>query len=74
VGWLRWPGGEARVVDPKRDGDTVWHVLEGPVPPAGRDVHGALDWERRYAIMRHHSALHVLVGTVYHLWIVQDDW
>ncbi len=30
-------------------------------------MHGTLDWDRRYAIMRHHSALHVLVGAVYHL-------
>lgn len=68
VGWLRWPGGETRVVDMKEEGDMLWHVLEGPIPPVGQDVHGALDWERRYAIMRYHSALHVLVGAVYHLY------
>jgi misacylated tRNA(Ala) deacylase len=67
TGWLRWPGGEARVVDMHREGDVAWHVLDGPVPTAGQEVQGALDWERRYAIMRYHSALHVLVGTVYHL-------
>jgi misacylated tRNA(Ala) deacylase len=68
VGWLRWPSGETRVVDMKEEGDMIWHVLEGPVPPVGQDVHGVLDWKQRYAIMRHHSALHVLVGTVYHLY------
>lgn len=67
VGWLRWSGGEARAVDMKEEGGIIWHVLEGPVPPAGQNVHGLLDWERRYAIMRYHSALHVLVGAVYHL-------
>jgi Ser-tRNA(Ala) deacylase AlaX len=71
VGWLRWLGGEARVVGMKEEGDIVWHVLEGPVPPVGQDVHGALDWERRYAIMRYHSALHVLVGAVHHLYQAQ---
>jgi hypothetical protein len=70
VGWLRWLGGETRVVDMKEEGDMVWHVLEGPVPPVGQDVHGALDWERRYAIMCYHSALHVVVGAVYHLYKV----
>ncbi len=68
VGWLRWLGGETRVADVKEEEGVVWHVLEGPVPSVGQDVHGALDWERRYAIMRHHSALHVLAGTVHHLY------
>ncbi len=65
TGWLRWPGGESRVGEMRRDGETVWHVLDGPTPPAGAHVRGVLDWDRRYAIMRHHSALHVLVGAVY---------
>lgn len=69
LGWLRWKGGEARVTDMRREGETAWHVLEGgPSPPAGEEVRGALDWERRYAIMRYHSALHVMVGTIYHLY------
>ena len=69
LGWLRWPGGEARVTDMRREGETVWHVLEaGPGPIEGQEVRGALDWERRYAIMRYHSALHVMVGAIYHLY------
>lgn len=68
LGWLCWPGGETRVGGMKKEGDLLWHILEGPIPPKGQEVRGALDWERRYAIMRHHSALHVLVGTVYHLY------
>jgi misacylated tRNA(Ala) deacylase len=67
TGWLRWRGGEGRVPEVRRDRGTVWHALDGPVPQAGAHVRGALDWERRYAIMRYHSALHVLVGAVYRL-------
>jgi Ser-tRNA(Ala) deacylase AlaX len=67
TGVLRWPGGERRVTEMRRDGETVWHVLEGPAPADGTGVHAVLDWERRYAVMRHHSALHVLVGAVYRL-------
>ncbi len=67
TGWLRWPGEERRVVEMRRDGETVWHVLDGAAPPAGAHVRGVLDWDRRYAIMRYHSALHILVGTVYRL-------
>ena len=67
AGLLRWPAGEARVTEMRRDAETVWHVLDGPAPAAGTAVSGMLDWERRYAIMRHHSALHILVAAVYRL-------
>lgn len=67
AGLLRWPGGEARVLDIKKDGASARHDLDGPVPSEGEIVRGVLDWDRRFAIMRHHSALHVLVGAVYHL-------
>lgn len=65
MGLLRWGGGECHVADVRRDAGEVWHAVEGPLPPAGTPVRGIVDWERRYAVMRHHSALHVLVGVVY---------
>ncbi len=65
TGAVRWAGGEARVIEMRRAGDAIWHLLEGVAPPVGAPVRGAVDWDRRYAIMRHHSALHVLVGVVY---------
>lgn len=68
AGWLRWPGSETRVMDVAREQDIVWHILEDPVPTIHQHVHGVLDWPRRYAVMRYHSALHVLVGTIYHLY------
>jgi misacylated tRNA(Ala) deacylase len=35
------------------------------VPAEGTAVHGALDWQRRYQLMRTHTALHVLCGVVW---------
>lgn len=67
TGTLRWPGAERRVTGMRRDGETVWHMLDGPPPDVGTAVQVAVDWDRRYAIMRYHSALHVLVGAVYRL-------
>jgi misacylated tRNA(Ala) deacylase len=67
TGVLEWSGERSHVAEVRRDGDTVWHALEGPVPAAGGATRGRIDWARRYAIMRHHSALHVLVGVVYRL-------
>jgi len=49
----------------KKQGNEVWHTLEGDVPAEGTPVHGALDWARRYRLMRTHTALHVLCGVVW---------
>ena len=51
----------------KKQGDDVLHFLGGtaPLPSAGSASHGTLDWARRYRLMRTHTALHVLCGTVF---------
>jgi misacylated tRNA(Ala) deacylase len=68
TGDLRWDGGEARVVDVRKDGGSAWHRLEGGVPAVGARVHGHLDWDRRHALMRTHTALHVLGGVIWNTW------
>jgi misacylated tRNA(Ala) deacylase len=55
----------ASVVDVRKEGDDVWHTLEGAVPDVGARVHGVLDWDRRHRLMRTHSALHVLCGVIW---------
>ena len=69
-GVLSWEGPDggdvrARVADVRREGDELWHTLEGPVPGEGARVRGELDWERRHALMRAHTALHVLCGVIW---------
>jgi misacylated tRNA(Ala) deacylase len=59
----------ANLVDVRRgkgeaSGEIV-HVLDGPIPDTVRELRGELDWERRYAHMRHHTALHVLSGVIW---------
>ncbi len=51
----------ARVTDTVKDSDTIHHVIEGPpgLTP-GTDVECSLDWDRRYRIMRMHTAAHAL--------------
>ncbi len=51
----------------KKQGEDVLHFLGGnePLPSASYASHGILDWARRYRLMRTHSALHVLCGTVF---------
>jgi misacylated tRNA(Ala) deacylase len=65
VGAIAWDAGSAQVVKAKRQGANIWHTLAGDVPPQGTVVRGVLDWDRRYQLMRTHTALHVLCGVVW---------
>lgn len=58
------------VTDVRKDGDLAWHTLggDGDLPEVGETVHGAIDWGRRHALMRTHTALHVLCGVVWNEW------
>lgn len=51
----------------KKQGDDVLHFLGGdaPLPAVGSASRGTLDWARRHKLMRTHTALHVLCGTVF---------
>ncbi len=55
----------AAVVDARREGGGIVHVLDRAIPDTVKELHGALDWERRYAHMRYHTALHVLSGVIW---------
>ncbi len=65
VGSLLWESGQAQVVKVKKQGDRVWHKLEGEPPPVGTSVRGVLDWGHRYNLMRTHTALHILCGVIW---------
>jgi misacylated tRNA(Ala) deacylase len=65
TGWLRWDGGEIRVADTARQGGLPVHAVEGDPPPVGTPVEAQIDWDRRYLLMRTHTALHVLSGIVW---------
>ena len=54
-----------KVSQVKKEGDLVWHWLSGGLPAEGQAVTGALDWERRYQLMRTHTAMHILCGVVW---------
>lgn len=64
-GTLAWAGTQTPVVDVRRQGEILWHQVAGPVPPEGTRIHGRLDWTRRYALMRAHTALHILCGVIW---------
>jgi misacylated tRNA(Ala) deacylase len=65
TGVLIWDGIERTVTKVKKQGNVVWHWLEGELPAAGTSVTGRLDWEHRYKLMRTHTALHILCGVIW---------
>lgn len=65
-GVLLWGGVQTRILGARR-GDDIWLVPDpqDPLPAVGTTVSGAIEDERRTALMRTHSALHLLSGVVF---------
>ncbi len=65
-GTLLWQGVETRIAGVRKGDDLYLIPAEGdPLPAAGTVVRAALADERRSALMRTHSGLHVLCGVVF---------
>jgi len=56
---------EYRVTGVKRSDGKLVHQIAGDRPAAGTTVNGLIDWDRRYLLMRTHTALHILCGVVW---------
>jgi misacylated tRNA(Ala) deacylase len=65
VGTLECQGREYPVTRVGRADGLLVHQIEGDKPPAGAQVTGRMDWDRRYLLMRTHTALHILCGVVW---------
>ena len=65
-GVLLWGGVQTRIVGVRRDADLRLIAAEDdPLPPVGTTVRGAIEDDRRTALMRTHSGLHLLSGVVF---------
>jgi misacylated tRNA(Ala) deacylase len=49
----------------RKAGEDVLHSIDGDLPPVGTRVKGVINWERRYRLMRTHTAMHILCGTIF---------
>ncbi len=56
---------DLNVVKVRKAGDDVLHVVDGDLPAIGTRVRGVINWDRRYQLMRTHTAMHILCGTVF---------
>lgn len=52
-------GTDTQVTDVSKK-DTVYHTVAGPTPEPGEQITGRIDWPRRWAHMRYHTAQHLL--------------
>ncbi|MFO7635102.1 MAG: alanyl-tRNA editing protein [Caldilinea sp.] len=69
VGWLEIGGQQLAVGKVKKEGASIWHwlAMDGGLPliRPGDAVYGSVDWDRRYLLMRTHTAMHILCGVVW---------
>ncbi|MCP4964414.1 MAG: alanyl-tRNA editing protein [bacterium] len=61
-----WIGDDRlEVVRVTADRDGVWHWVDGALPTTGSALRGELDWDRRYKMMRTHTAMHAMCGVIW---------
>ncbi|MCS7113872.1 MAG: alanine--tRNA ligase [Nitrososphaerota archaeon] len=60
-GYLTFDGGKAEVVNVQKVGKVIVHKIGGgAVPREGTFVKGVIDWDRRYSLMKSHTATHII--------------
>ena len=62
TGLLRCSRGVGRVVDVRDVDGVIVHKVKGAKPSVGEQVECEIDWDRRMALTRHHTATHILMG------------
>jgi misacylated tRNA(Ala) deacylase len=67
IGVLYYSNTTLAVKRVKKIGDVVMHFLENDpnLPGLETKIHGLINWEQRYKLMRTHTALHILCGVVF---------
>ena len=65
TGVLRAGDQEYRIKRLSRSGGNIVHETDAEPPRVVETVHGVIDWERRYQLMRTHTALHILCGVIW---------
>ncbi len=62
-GYLLVDGEKYNVKSVYKAGNVLVHELDRePGDITGREVYGEIDWRRRYRLMRHHTATHIILG------------
>lgn len=65
TGTLTVDGETMAITSVKKEGQVVWHHLDGTAPSEQATVTATLDWDRRHQLMRTHTAMHLLCGVIW---------
>lgn len=52
------------VLDVREQGEAVLHLCDAPLP-VGKEVHGCIDWARRFDLMQQHTGEHIVSGILH---------
>ncbi|MCK4332417.1 MAG: alanine--tRNA ligase, partial [Thermoplasmatales archaeon] len=47
----------------EKEGNSIIHIIDGDLE-IGEEIHGKIDWEHRYTLMKHHTGTHVVNGAL----------
>jgi alanyl-tRNA synthetase len=61
-GHLIFDGSKVKIVNVQKVGNVILHKADGAAPKEGTTVKGVIDWERRYSLMKNHTATHIVNG------------
>ena len=64
-GKLIWEKNEYLVKGLKRIDGKIVHLIDGDKPEINSEVLSIIDWNKRYKLMRTHTALHILCGVIW---------
>jgi alanyl-tRNA synthetase len=59
--------GTVNVLDVQEKAETIIHYCDAPLAE-GTQVHGAIDWNRRFDLMQNHSGEHIVSGLIHQLY------
>ena len=65
TGTIKWDGGSTEISKVSRVDGKLVHKVEDSMPDVGESITGVIDWDKRYQLMRPHTALHILCGVVW---------
>jgi alanyl-tRNA synthetase len=62
TGVFEFGGKKCKVIDAQKVRRVIVHEVEGSIPREGATVKGSIDWQRRYSLMKAHTATHLIMG------------
>jgi len=63
IGLLTVNGKKIIVKNVVKENDAIIHIVDGDLD-VGEHVHGKIDWEHRYTLMKHHTGTHLVNGAL----------